>query len=156
MAFEKVKDFFAQYGKKVIVLEASSATVELAALALNVAPERIAKTLAFQLDDGVVLIVTSGDMKIDNAKYKHFFHSKAKMLSADEIFTATGHKVGGVCPFALPLPCPKVYLDISLKRFESVFPACGSSNSAIELSPTELFTFAEAIDWVDVCKPLAE
>ena len=154
MSLEQVKKFFESKGRKILELKQSSATVELAALALNVAPERIAKTLAFRLDEGAVLIVTAGDMKIDNAKYKHYFHTKAKMLSADEVFLATGHKIGGVCPFALPNPQPKVYLDVSLKRFESVFPACGSANSAIELTPKELFTFANSLDWIDVCKPL--
>ena len=152
MSLEQVKKFFEDKGRNVIELEQSSATVELAAKALKVAPERIAKTLAFKLDEGVVLIVTAGDMKIDNAKYRNYFHTKAKMLSADDVFLATGHKIGGVCPFALPQPKPKVYLDISLKRFESVFPACGSANSAIELTPNELFNFSDASEWIDVCR----
>lgn len=139
MTIEKVKHFFAAEGKAVIELSQSSATVELATRALNTEPARIAKTLSFAVNGSVVLVVAAGDMKIDNHKFKDYFHCKAKMLSAEEVLSATGHAVGGVCPFALPDPKPSVYLDVSLQRFETVFPACGSSNSAIELAPDELF-----------------
>ncbi|MFR6463920.1 MAG: YbaK/EbsC family protein [Alphaproteobacteria bacterium] len=126
MTIEKVKHFFAAEGKAVIELSQSSATVELAARALNTEPARIAKTLSFAVNGSVVLVVAAGDMKIDNHKFKDYFHCKAKMLSAEEVLSATGHAVGGVCPFALPAPKPSVYLDVSLQRFETVFPACGS------------------------------
>ena len=153
MTIEKVKHFFAAEGKAVIELSQSSATVELAARALNTEPARIAKTLSFAVNGSVVLVVAAGDMKIDNHKFKDYFHCKAKMLSAEEVLSATGHAVGGVCPFALPDPKPSVYLDVSLQRFETVFPACGSSNSAIELAPDELFRYAVAAAWVDICRP---
>ncbi len=151
MAVDKVKSFFAPLGKEVIELEQSSATVELAAQALKVEPKRIAKTLSFAVDETAVLIVTSGDMKIDNRKFKEYFHCKAKMLSAEEVVIATGHAPGGVCPFALPEDRPRVYLDMSLRRFQSVFPACGSSHSAIELTPNELYKYSSAIAWIDIC-----
>lgn len=153
MTIEKVKHFFAAEGKAVIELSQSSATVELAAQALNTEPARIAKTLSFAVNGSVVLVVAAGDMKIDNHKFKDYFHCKAKMLSAEEVLSATGHAVGGVCPFALPDPKPSVYLDVSLQRFETVFPACGSSNSAIELAPDELFRYAGAAAWIDICRP---
>lgn len=153
MTIEKVKHFFAAEGKVVIELSQSSATVELAAWALNTEPARIAKTLSFAVNGSVVLVVAAGDMKIDNHKFKDYFHCKAKMLSAEEVLSATGHAVGGVCPFALPDPKPSVYLDVSLQRFETVFPACGSSNSAIELAPDELFRYAGAAAWIDICRP---
>lgn len=152
MSIEEVRNFFASSGKEVIELKQSSATVELAAQALNTEPARIAKTLSFQTSEGAILIVTAGDVKIDNHKYKDFFHCKAKMLSAEEVLTTTGHAVGGVCPFALPVPAPKVYMDISLQRFKTVFPAAGSNNSAIELTVYELYVFAQARGWVDLCK----
>lgn len=153
MTIEKVKHFFAAEGKAVIELSQSSATVELAAQALNTEPARIAKTLSFAVNGSVVLVVAAGNMKIDNHKFKDYFHCKAKMLSAEEVLSATGHAVGGVCPFALPDPKPSVYLDVSLQRFETVFPACGSSNSAIELAPDELFRYAGAAAWIDICRP---
>ena len=153
MTIEKVKHFFAAEGKAVIELSQSSATVELAARALNTEPARIAKTLSFAVNGSVVLVVAAGDMKIDNHKFKDYFHCKAKMLSAEEVLSATGHAVGGVCPFALPDPKPSVYLDVSLQRFETVFPACGSSNSAIVLAPDELFRYAGAAAWIDICRP---
>lgn len=153
MTIEKVKHFFAAEGKVVIELSQSSATVELAARALNTEPARIAKTLSFAVNGSVVLVVAAGDMKIDNHKFKDYFHCKAKMLSAEEVLSATGHAVGGVCPFALPDPKPSVYLDVSLQRFETVFPACGSSNSAIELALDELFRYAGAAAWIDICRP---
>lgn len=153
MTIEKVKHFFAAEGKAVIELSQSSATVELAAQALNTEPARIAKTLSFAVNGSIVLVVAAGNMKIDNHKFKDYFHCKAKMLSAEEVLSATGHAVGGVCPFALPDPKPSVYLDVSLQRFETVFPACGSSNSAIELAPDELFRYAGAAAWIDICRP---
>lgn len=153
MSIEKVKAYFNERGmvSRVLEFDVSSATVELAAQALSVRPARIAKTLSFKLDDGCVLVVAAGDAKIDNAKYKAQFHTKAKMLSFDEVEPLTGSAVGGVCPFALPGHVP-VYLDASLRRFNTVFPACGSDNSAIELSCDELFSYANAQAWIDVCK----
>lgn len=153
MSVEKVKAYFEQFGMKdrVIELETSSATVELAAQALGVAPERIAKTLSFTVGEKVVLIVAAGDARIDNPKYKAAFHTKAAMLSRDEAEEKIGHAVGGVCPFAVNEGV-EVYLDESLKRFETVYPAAGSSNSAIELTLEELEKYSNAKGWVDVAK----
>lgn len=155
MSIEKVKAYFASFGREEDVMElaVSSATVELAAQALSVEPARIAKTLSFQAteENRCVLIVAAGDAKIDNSKFKHRFGMKARMLSAEDVLTRTGHAIGGVCPFA-NAEGTATYLDISLKRFTTIFPACGSSNSAIELSCDELFTYAQAIEWIDVCK----
>jgi len=153
MSIEKVKAYFAQHGMLDRVLEfpVSSATVELAAVAVGCEPARIAKTLSFSVSGSPILIVTAGDAKIDNAKYKAFFHVKAKMLTPDEAVTLIGHAVGGVCPFAIN-DGVAVYLDESMKRFETVFPACGSSNSAIELTPQELEKYSGSQNWVDVCK----
>ena len=131
---------------------ASSSTVELAAKALNVAPARIAKTLSFKVNDGCVLVVTAGDAKIDNAKYKAFFGVKAKMLTPEEALAFTGHAVGGICPFGIENEKVICYTDKSLQRFATVFPAAGSNNSAIELTCEELFTYANSKAWVDVCK----
>ena len=131
---------------------ASSATVELAAKALNVAPARIAKTLSFKVNDGCVLVVTAGDAKIDNAKYKAFFGVKAKMLTPEEALAFTGHAVGGICPFGIENEKVICYTDKSLQRFATVFPAAGSNNSAIELTCEELFTYANSKAWVDICK----
>ncbi len=153
MSIEKVKAFFAAYGmeERVQEFDVSSATVELAAQALNCEPCRIAKTLSFSVNGAPILIVAAGDAKIDNPKYKARFGAKAKMLSPDEALTLIGHAVGGVCPFAVNEGVT-VYLDESLRRFSTVFPACGSSNSAIELTPEELERFAAPAGWVDVCK----
>ena len=153
MAIEKVKEFFKQYGMEDRVREfaVSSATVELAAEALGCEPCRIAKTLSFSVDGKPVLIVAAGDAKIDNPKYKAQFAAKAKMLSPEEAETLIGHAVGGVCPFAVN-DGVTVYLDESLKRFETVFPACGSGNSAIELTIAELERYSGFTAWVDVCK----
>lgn len=153
MSIEKVRGFFAQYGMENRILEfpVSSATVELAAQALNCAPCRIAKTLSFGVNGAPILIVTAGDAKVDNAKFKARFGVKAKMLSHDDAATLIGHAVGGVCPFAVKEGVA-VYLDVSMKRFETVFPAAGSSNSAIELTIPELETYSGFADWVDVCK----
>ena len=153
MAIEKVKEYFAQFGisDRVQEFDVSSATVELAAQALNCEPCRIAKTLSFIVDGHAVLIVAAGDAKIDNPKYKAQFGTKAKMLTTDEAETLIGHAVGGVCPFGINEGVA-VYLDNSLKRFETVFPACGSSNSAIELSIEELERYSGYTAWIDVCK----
>ena len=137
--------------ERVQEFDVSSATVELAAKALHCEPQRIAKTLSFMVENEAVLIVAAGDAKIDNPKYKAKFGKKAKMLSLDEVETVVGHVVGGVCPFAVNEGV-KVYLDVSLKRFETVFPACGSSNSAIELTIPELEEYSGYAEWVDVCK----
>ena len=153
MSIEKVKAYFAQFGMEGRVLEfpVSSATVELAAQALHCEPCRIAKTLSFAVGDTPVLIVAAGDARIDNHKYKARFATKAKMLTPEEAARRIGHAVGGVCPFAVQ-PGVEVYLDASLKRFDTVFPACGSSNSAIELTIPELEQYSGYKDWVDVCK----
>jgi len=153
MAIEKVKEYFRQFGREgdILEFETSSATVELAANALSVIPARIAKTISLKREDGCVLVVTAGDARIDNAKFRSEFGLKAKMLSQDEVLGSVGHDVGGVCPFAVNDGVP-VYLDISMKRFDSVFPACGSASSAIELTCPELFEFAQARAWIDVCK----
>ncbi len=153
MAIEKVKTYFEQYqmADRIQEFDVSSATVELAAAALHCEPQRIAKTLSFMVDDHAVLVVAAGDAKIDNPKYKAQFGKKAKMLSPEEVETLVGHAVGGVCPFAVNEGV-EVYLDVSLKRFETVFPACGSSNSAIELTIPELEEYSGYLKWVDVCK----
>lgn len=154
MSIERVKEYFKQYGMEDKILEfpVSSATVELAAQALGCEPCRIAKTLSFLVNDSPILIVAAGDAKIDNKKYKSFFGAKAKMLSPDQVVELIGHAIGGVCPFAVN-DGVKVYLDDSIKRFETVFPACGSSNSAIELTPEELEKYScSFLEWIDVCK----
>lgn len=153
MAIEKVREYFRKYGieDRIQEFDVSSATVELAAEALHCEPCRIAKTLAFKVDEAPVLIVAAGDARIDNPKYKAQFGTKAKMLTPDETASMIGHAVGGVCPFAVN-DGAKIYLDISLKRFDTVFPACGSSNSAIELKIEELERYSSFISWVDVCK----
>ena len=153
MSIEKVKAYFAAQGiaDRILEFDVSSATVELAAQAVGCAPERIAKTLSFMVDGGPILIVAAGDAKVDNHKYKQQFATKAKMLTPDQAAELVGHAVGGVCPFAVN-PGVKVYLDVSLKRFETVYPAAGSSNSAIELTIPELERYSGALAWVDVCK----
>jgi prolyl-tRNA editing enzyme YbaK/EbsC (Cys-tRNA(Pro) deacylase) len=152
MAIEKVRTYFKQFGieHRIIEFEVSSATVELAAKALSCEPERIAKTLSFQAGKSCLLIVAAGDAKVDNAKYKTRFGTKAKMLPVEDVSGKIGHAVGGVCPFGIPEGI-SVYLDTSLKRFETVFPACGSSNSAIELTCDELEKYSHFERWVDVC-----
>ena len=153
MSIEKVKAFFAGKGMadRVLEFDVSSATVELAAAALGCEECRIAKTLSFHVDDKVVLVVMAGDVKIDNQKYKAFFGTKAKMLAFEEAPVLIGHAVGGVCPFAVNEGV-EVWLDESLKRFETVFPACGSSNSAIELTPAQLEELSGSLGWIDVSK----
>ncbi|MDD2216360.1 MAG: YbaK/EbsC family protein [Eubacteriales bacterium] len=154
MAIEKVREYFKQWDREKDVLEfpVSSATVELAAKAVGVIPARIAKTLSFQNEEGCILIVTAGDARIDNRKFKDTFHMKARMLSPEDVLTYTGHEIGGVCPFAIENPNVTVYCDISMKRFESIFPACGSDNSAIKLTCDELYDYGKAVGWIDVCK----
>ena len=153
MSIERVKAYFKECGmeERILEFDVSSATVELAAAALHCEPERIAKSLSFMLDGHGILVVAAGDARIDNHKYKEQFHTKAKMLSWEEAETLIGHAVGGVCTFAVNEGVD-VYLDVSLKRFETVFPACGSSNSAIELSIPELEKYSGYVSWVDVCK----
>ena len=153
MAIDKVKAYFKEFGieDRVQEFEVSSATVALAAQALNCEECRIAKTLSFHVNDKVVLIVAAGDVKVDNRKFKDAFGKKAKMVAFEEAEKLIGHAVGGICPFAINEGV-EVYLDESLKRFETVFPACGSSNSAIELTIAELEKYSNYISWVDVAK----
>ncbi|MBQ7656396.1 MAG: YbaK/EbsC family protein [Clostridia bacterium] len=153
MAIDKVRAFFRQHGMedRIQEFEVSSATVELAAQALQCEPCRIAKSLSFLVDGAAVLVVAAGDARVDNAKFKAKFQTKAKMLSPADVEALVGHAVGGVCPFAVNGGV-KVYLDESLKRFTTVFPACGSSNSAIELTLPELERYSGCLEWVDVCK----
>lgn len=153
MAIEKVRNYFAGCGMadRILEFDSSSATVELAANALGCEPCRIAKTLSFMVGEAPILIVAAGDAKVDNAKYKAKFGKKAKMLTPDEVVQFIGHAIGGVCPFAVS-DGVTVYLDESLKRFDTVFPACGSSNSAIELTIPELEEHSGYSEWVDVCK----
>lgn len=153
MAIEKVKEYFKNYNMdhQILEFDVSSATVELAAEALHCEGKRIAKTMSFIVGEQPILIVTSGDTKIDNAKYKHFFGAKAKMIPGEEVEEIIGHAIGGVCPFAVNENV-KIYLDESLKRFETVFPAAGSSNSAIELTIPELEKYSNYLQWIDVCK----
>ena len=169
MSVENVKQHLEAWGKggEVREFEVSSATVELAALALGVEGRRIAKSLCFRGDKAavyagsavflpVILLVAAGDARVDGAAFKTCFGLKAAMLGADEVQTQTGHGVGGVCPFALANPLVQVYLDVSLRRFATVFPACGSANSAVELGCEELFAISGAKGWVDVCKAWRE
>ena len=155
MAIDKVREYFRQFGleDKILEFDVSSATVDLAAQAVGVEGARICKTLSFKdKDGGCILIQAAGDARIDNRKFKDKFHLKAKMLTAEEVVEFTGHAIGGVCAFAIENPNVRVYTDESLKRFDTVFPACGSSNSAIEFTCDELFRYSNAIEWVDVCK----
>ncbi len=153
MELERVRAYFEELGMadRIRVFAVSSATVELAAAALQCEPKRIAKTLSFLVDGKAILIVTAGDARIDNPKFKAHFGTKAKMLTPDEVEQLVGFRVGGVCPFAVK-DGVTIYLDASLKRFETVFPACGSSNSAIELTIAELSACTKQAPWVDVCK----
>ncbi|MEY8387331.1 YbaK/EbsC family protein [Oscillospiraceae bacterium 38-13] len=154
MSIEKVRAYLRPLGieDRIREFEISSATVELAAVAVGVEGARIAKSLSFKVEDRPIIIVAAGDAKVDNSKYKARFHTKAKMLTHEEAHTLIGHDVGGVCPFALPEDVG-VYLDVSLKRFDTVFPAAGSSSSAIELTCGELERYSSNfVEWVDVCK----
>ena len=157
MSIERVRPYLEERGMadRIKEFDVSSATVELAAAALGCEGKRIAKTLSFMVNGKAILIVAAGDAKVDNAKYKAKFGIKAKMLTPDEAVMLIGHAVGGVCPFAVN-DTTKVYLDESLKRFKTVFPACGSSNSAIELTISELEKYSSYIEWVDVCKAWQE
>ena len=154
MSVETVKTYLKSFGRDEDVQEfpVSSATVELAAAALSVEPARIAKTLSFADGDGCLLVVTAGDQKIDNAKFKAAFGMKAKMLPAGDVLRLTGHAVGGVCPFAVDRSRVKVYLDVSMKRFDIMYPAAGSSSSAVKLTIPELETCSGYEEWIDVCK----
>lgn len=154
MSIENVREYFKIYGMENQILEfsVSSATVELAAQALNCDPARIAKTLSFKTENDYLLIVCAGDVKIDNHKYKELFGCKAKMLTPEEVLEKIGHAVGGVCPFGIKDSDVKIYIDSSIQRFETIFPACGSANSAIEFTPDELYKYAQAVGWVDVGK----
>ena len=153
MSIERVKEYFGKFNMadRIQEFDVSSATVELAAQALHCEGCRIAKSLSFKVADKPIVIVVAGDAKVDNAKYKHQFGAKAKMLTVEEAVELIGHAVGGVCPFAVNEGVT-VYLDESLKRFETVFPACGSSNSAIELTIEELETYSGYTEWVNICK----
>ena len=154
MSIQKVRAYFKPLGieGRIREFDVSSATVELAAVAVGVEGARIAKSLSFKVEDKPIIIVVAGDAKVDNSRYKAQFHTKAKMLTHEEAHELIGHDVGGVCPFALPEDV-KVYLDVSLKRFETVFPAAGSSNSAVEMTCDELERYASNfVEWVDVCK----
>ena len=153
MSLEKVKQYFDNLGlgQRIHVLDQSSATVEEAAIAVGCEPERIAKTMSFLLGDDPILIVTAGDARVDNKKYKDYFHQKAKMIPGELVENYIGHAPGGVCPFAIPQGT-KVFLDISLKRFAIVYPAAGTSNSAVELSIKELEDSSGYTAWIDVCK----
>ena len=154
MSIDTVKEYFASFGREGDVLEftVSSATVELAAKAVGVANARIAKSLSFMKGDDPIIVVVAGDARVDNHKFKERFGCKAKMLTSEQVIELIGHNVGGVCPFSIK-DGVQTYLDVSMKRFETVFPACGSSNSAIELTCEELEKYAQNfVSWVDVCK----
>lgn len=153
MSIQKVREYFAQWGMedRVQELSQSSATVEEAAAALHTEGKRIAKSMSFLVDDQPILVIFAGDARVDNHKFKMRFHEKATMIKHDDVERLIGHPVGGVCPFAIN-PGITVYLDESLQRFQTVFPACGSANSAIELTLPELETYSHAKEWVDVSK----
>lgn len=153
MAFDKAKEYLVErgYGDRVMEFDVSSATVELAAVAVGTEPEKIAKSLTFMVEEEPVMIICAGDAKIANSKYKGFFHTKAKMLTPEEVSTLIGHEIGGVCPFGIN-DGVKVYLDESLKRFDTIYPACGSGNSAVRLNNDELEKLSGSLAWLDVCK----
>ena len=155
MSIKLVREYFKKLGieDRIMEFDVSSATVELAALAVGVEGARICKTLSFKDgEDGCILIQTAGDAKVDNRKFKDKFAQKAKMLSPEEVVQFTGHAIGGVCAFGVTNDKVKIYCDESMKRFQTVFPACGSDNSAIEFTCDELFKYSNALDWIDVCK----
>ena len=154
MSISKVREYFRQYGmeERILEMEQSSATVELAAQAVGVEPARIAKTLSFVHEAGAVLIVCAGDAKIDNAKFKAQFHHKATMLTPEQVETFTGHQIGGVCPFGITHPNTVTYLDISLQRFDTIYPAAGNAASAVRLNCDELAQLSNSAGWIDVCK----
>ena len=157
MSIEKVRAYFKPLGieERIREFDVSSATVELAAVAVGVEGARIAKSLSFKVEDKPIIIVVAGDAKVDNHKYKEQFHTKAKMLSPDEVTEMVGHSVGGVCPFGVKEGVA-VYLDESLKRFDVVYPACGSASSAVKLTIPELETASGYLGWIDVCKGWGE
>ena len=154
MAIEKVRAYLRERGMedRIREFDVPSATVELAAQAVGCEPARIAKTLSFVHEDGALLIVCAGDAKVDNSKFKALFHHKATMLTPDQALAFTGHAVGGVCPFAIEHPGVTVYLDVSLRRFDIVYPAAGSANSAVRLNLEELESCSNSAGWIDVCK----
>lgn len=153
MSFNTVKNYLSKNGfrERIYEFDTSSATVAEAASALGCEGKEIAKTMSFMLDGKAVLIIAAGDTKIDNVKFKAQFHTKAVMLKSDEVEELTGHPVGGVCPFCVK-EGTKIYADLSIKRFENVYPACGSRNSAVKMTPDEIFKYSESLGWVDVCK----
>ena len=153
MAFDRAKAYLEEkgFGDRVKEFEVSSATVELAAIAVGTEPARIAKSLTFLVEDKPVMIICAGDVKIDNSKYKGMFHTKAKMLTPEQVETMIGHAIGGVCPFGINEGV-SVYLDESMKRFDTIYPACGSSNSAVKLTCEELEMLSGSLGWIDVCK----
>lgn len=152
MSFELAKAYLDEkgYGDRAMEFDVSSATVELAAEAVGTEPAHIAKSLTFMTSEGPVMIVCAGDAKVNNSKFKGLFHQKATMLSYDEVTELIGHSVGGVCPFGIK-DGVRVFLDESLRRFDTVYPACGSSNSAVRLTPSELFDICPNAEWADVC-----
>jgi len=153
MGIEQVRDYLKQFNRDndIIEMNISTATVSEAAKALDVIPARIAKSISLKKGETAIVVVTSGDMKLDNSKFKNHFGFKARMLSAQEALRFTGHAIGGVCPFGLPSQI-EVFLDVSMRRFQTVFPACGSGNSAIELTLDDLNNYSRNTEWVDVCK----
>jgi prolyl-tRNA editing enzyme YbaK/EbsC (Cys-tRNA(Pro) deacylase) len=155
MGIEQVRNYLKQFNreKDIIEMNISTATVPDAAKALGVIPARIAKSISLKKDETAIIVVTAGDMKLDNSKYKNHFGFKARMLSAEEALQFTGHAVGGVCPLGLPKGIA-AYLDVSLQRFQTVFPACGSGNSAIELNLEDLNRYSQNVEWIDVCKAI--
>ena len=153
MSINQVRIYLSRWNRDndIIEMDISTATVELAAAALGVIPARIAKSISLKgVNNGAIIVVTAGDTKLDNRKFRDRFNFKPRMLSPDEALEYTGHAIGGVCPFALPAET-EVYLDISMQRFQTIFPACGSDNSAIELTPAELEEYSQSKGWVDVC-----
>ncbi|MBQ6622332.1 MAG: YbaK/EbsC family protein [Mogibacterium sp.] len=154
MSIEKVREYFRQYGieDRILEFDVSSATVDLAAEAVGVEGARICKTISLKTKDGCNIIQMAGDARVDNKKYKALFHEKAKFLTPEEVIEYTGHPIGGVCAFGIEREDVRVYCDVSLQRFETVFPACGTGNSAIELTCDEIFRYSKALDWIDVTK----
>ncbi len=153
MTLQSVKEYLYKRNSTITILEyeGSSATVEQAAAVLGVEPAHIAKTLSFKVGEEAILIVTAGDAKIDNGKFKRFFGVKAKMLTTEEVVHYTSHPIGGVCPFGLAVPM-KIYLDVSMKRFDYIYPAAGSISSAVKLTCNELYSYVDDAQWVDLCK----
>ena len=155
MSIEIAREYLKQFGMddRIMEFDISSATVELAAKAVGTEPERICKTLSFKLKDGTgILIQVAGDARVDNKKYKDYFGEKARMLSPEEVPEYTNHEIGGVCAFGVTRDDVRIYCDKSMQRFETVFPACGSGNSAAEFTPDELFEVSRSLEWIDVSK----